>query len=859
MKSIRSIIPLIVAVTLAPAAAEPFEAFFKDHCIRCHGPEKEKGDMRLDQLPAEIEDEYAAETWQEVLDVLNGADMPPEDEPQPSTDELAAVIGAMTDKLFDARKRLVDPKSVTIRRLNKREYANTIRDLLGVPIDTASLPADGTLDGFDTIGDAHFMSAPQFEKYLELGRVALDRALVAGPAPQAIVNRHEPEGSKLKKAKEAVEKAAADVAEKKKLLAGEGWAGDDRKHYDQRLKKTEDTLARATGYLKQPAAQSGFILKITQSPFGGQAHDKVIAGLPKTRGESSNGVKKVATFGDPIGHYVARFRAALTCAPKKGERLFVEVIRTDTFNMQVSYRYDLGTYEITRTMDDPHVIEVPFENTGELGDFIAVRVSKVNDDPDAKPQRRGNFKFPDSTETPYVWVDWLEVEGPILEQWPPVAWTETFFNGIDPAAAEEGAYAREIIARFAKRAFRGHEASSEFLTKLHEIYEDYRSSGSSFVDAVKEPLAVILASPSFVYLVEEPAKDDGKRPLSDLELASRLSYLLWSHPPDAELLGLASAGQLTKADVLRGQVERMLKDPRADHFTDAFISQWLELEWLDMIVVSKRFPVFNETIRASMREEPIETFRQLIREDLSVTNFIDSDFVVIDGVLSKFYGIETPGGDVGFQKVGLPAESPRGGLLGTGAVLTMTGTGERTSPVERGVFVYTRLLGKEVSPPPPNVPQLVVEDGTELTVRQLLEEHTNKAQCASCHRRMDPLGFGLEHFNAIGRFREGAAKTGESNRRRNAAPKLAIDATGVMPDREREFSNHEELKAFLMEDRDQMAAGFLKAILTYSLGRRVGFSDGAFVEQMQADWKAKDYAMRDLIHAIVQSDEFQSK
>ncbi|MEM7012569.1 MAG: DUF1588 domain-containing protein, partial [Verrucomicrobiota bacterium] len=213
-----------------------------------------------------------------------------------------------------------------------------------------------------------------------------------------------------------------------------------------------------------------------------------------------------------------------------------------------------------------------------------------------------------------------------------------------------------------------------------------------------------------------------------------------------------------------------------------------------------------------------------------------------------------------FQRVSLPDDSPRGGLLGTGAVLTMTGTGERTSPVERGVFVYHRMLGKDISPPPPNVPQLVVEDGTELTVRQLLEAHTSQAQCASCHRRMDPLGFGLEQFDAIGRWREGERALTERGRpKRGNNSLIKIDTTGVMPDRQRTFDGSEELKSYLMEDQDEMVRGFLKSILTYALGRRVGFSDGEFVEQMQADWKAKDYAMRELIHAVVQSEEFQSK
>ena len=266
-----------------------------------------------------------------------------------------------------------------------------------------------------------------------------------------------------------------------------------------------------------------------------------------------------------------------------------------------------------------------------------------------------------------------------------------------------------------------------------------------------------------------------------------------------------------------------------------------------------------------MREESIEFFGQLIREGLNAANLVDSDFVMIDSVLADFYSLaEHRGG--GFQKVALPESSRRGGLTGQGAILTMTSTGERTSPVERGVFVYERLLGRPVPPPPPNVPQLEISSEKPLTIRETLKVHIEKAQCASCHRRMDPLGFGLEHFDAIGQWRDtektytaSTELTARGRPRRKKPTTRSIDATGVMPDGERNFDGHEQLKSFLLEDQDQMAKGLLKSMLTYALGRRVGFADGNFVDRMQTDWKRESYGMRKLIHTIVQSEEFQSK
>lgn len=855
--------------TDAVAKESDFQAakvFFKQHCVSCHGPEKEKGDIRLDVLPTMVTNVDVAETWQEVLDVLNAGEMPPEDEPQPKTAELATVIGALTDGLFEARKRLVDSRRVTIRRLNRREYANTIRDLLGVPVDVSRLPADGTVDGFDTIGDAHFMSTVQFEKYLELAREALDQSLVSGPRPERLVNRVEPEKGREEKATKSWRQAEQDIRERSAALREQKLTPEERKRHEGRLKKSQDVLVNAKGYLAQAAAKSGSILDIAQVPFGGQWHDKAYVTLPRQTKEEGD-VRPPARLGQPIGRYVVRFRIGLTCKPKPGRRLFVNLIRTDAFSQQVTYSYPLGTLEVTRTIDDPHVIEVPFENRGEYGDRLALSVKGLNEIKNAKPRRRGNTAYPDATKEPYVWVDWMEVEGPILDEWPPAAWQHTFFDGLPKSTDMEPGYAREIIRRFAHRAFRHRHPTSDYVEKVYGIFRDYRADGTPFVDSMKEALAVVLASPSFVYLIEPAADGQPSRQLTDLELASRLSYFLWSHPPDEELYQLAEASQLSNAKTLQRQVERMLADPKSKTFTEAFVSQWLDLPWLDMIVVSKnRFPGFNENIRQAFRTESMEFFRHLIRHDLSARNLIDSDFVTINGVLAEYYGLESPR-ENGFQKVVLNSKSPRGGLLGQASILTMTSTGERTSPVERGVFVYSRLLGRDIPPPPPNVPQLEII-GDELTIRQRLTAHVKKAQCASCHRRMDPLGFGLEHFDAIGRWRDAEtvsasptndkSLSGKERRQQRKKGVLEIDATGTMPDG-RQFDGHEQLKAHLMHSADAMANGLLKSILTYALGRRVGFADGDFVERLQADWKKKDFRMRELIHAIVQTKEFQSK
>lgn len=645
-----------------PAYDASVKPFMEKNCIGCHGPEKVKGQVRLDRLIPEVADEHVAEAWQEVLDVLNAGEMPPEDEPQPNREALTDVIESLTNGLFEARKRLIDTRKVTIRRLNRREYANTMRDLLGVPIDTTGLPQDGKLDGFDTIGDAQFMSTIHFEKYLQLGRLALDRALVAGSGPDRSVVRVEPERDRNEQARKAIKDSSLRLKELADEFRKPHLGDADRVHYEKDQDKQEEKFSRGKGYLAQPASRSGFVLDLTQVPFGGQRHDKDWAPLPR-RGRRAGagkelevGEQMLATLGDPIGRYVARFRVGLTCRPEPGHRLFVEVERADAFTQQRTYVQPLGTFEVTPLMDQPQIIEVSFENVGNPKDLLAVCVSELNP---TQPLRR-THALPDSDTKPYVWVDWLEVEGPLIDRWPPKAWSDTFFKGAPDGSADESAYARAIIERFAFNAFRRRAPSPEYIDKLHGLYLDDCADGASVNEAIKETLAIVLASPSFVYVVEAPAA--GKRPqgrLSDLELASRLSYFLWSHPPDEALYALAEMGHLSDPEVLRRQVDRMLDDPKSKHFVEAFASQWLELDWLDMIVVDdKRYPDFSETLRRSFREESIRFFDELIRHDLSATNLIDSDFVVIDGVLSRFYGLDAGDGS-GFRRVSLPPDSTR--------------------------------------------------------------------------------------------------------------------------------------------------------------------------------------------------------
>ncbi len=892
MKSLSMTICLVavIAISFVPSAVSGQSAhtatlpgfekritpFLKNYCVSCHGGTKPKAELRLDRLSAVVDDKQSAEAWQDVLDALNAGEMPPENAKQPGTIELATVIESLTNGLFEARQRFVQKPRVTMRRLNRREYEHTIRDLLGVPVQTDDFPDDGTVDGFDTGGEAHFMSEILFEKYLKAGRQALDRALVAGPEPQRLLVRQEPEVKKNKSVAGTADYIRAKIKARRELgedpSLSEAERDKLRATFPRFLEKYTKTIESAEHYLREPVTKTGFPLDcMGHGTFG---HDRVWMGLPKPKRRNSDEAP-VAKLGRPIGRYVARCRIALTSPPKDGKPIFVELARAGYSPTKEPYKDLLGVFQVTGTMDNPQTIEVPLENVGHLTDRVEIVLNELsNIERNPVPVKRtlqaarvaanpDGHHLPDCSRYSFVWVDWLEVEGPFIDQWPPKAWTETFFDGLPNEETDESRYAREIIRRFAWRAFRRQEADEDYVTTLHGIYKTHRRDGVDFVGAIKEALAVVLASPSFVYMIEgADATSESKKPLNNLELASRLSYFLWSQPPDEPLFAAASKGKLTDDDELRRQVERMLKDPKSKRFYNAFVSQWLDLAWLDMVAVNKlRFIGFKETLRSAMREEPIRFFEELVDDNLSLTNFIDSDFVMIDPVLADFYGFrDWP--FQGFRKTALPQGSPRGGLLGQAAILTMGGTGERTSPVERGVFVYSHLLGRSVPPPPPNVPQLMIPEDQSQTIRKILAIHTSKAQCASCHRRMDPLGFALEHFDAIGRWRD-TESTYDNDTKATSIQRptgeLSINATGVMPDGTRSFNGHQELKAHLLANVEPMAKGFIKSMLTYALGRRVGFSDRDLIDEMHTEWREENYGMRDLLHAVVRSKEFRTK
>jgi hypothetical protein len=555
----------------------------------------------------------------------------------------------------------------------------------------------------------------------------------------------------------------------------------------------------------------------------------------------------IGAFGPP-GRYVLRLRAAATDGVA-AERRFIEV---GYLQQPTNVFKPLSCHQVMGTMADPAIIEVPLSLTSTSSRRLCVRERQPLSPSAAYEAWRTAWDETGSGPKPAIWIDWLEVEGPLA----PADEVVEFVNAvrIDPKSAEpEATQTRRILSSFVSRAFRGAEPEAGFLDRLIDLYSTQRATGARADLAIREPLAVALASPGFLYLAE-PSHERSSRPLDGRELAVRLAYFLWSEPPDERLLELGRRGGLDHPDLLASEVDRLLEDPRSKAVCTAFIHQWLKLDRLDFFTFNtKRYRGFDESMKAAARQEIYETFAGLIRDNGSLARLLRSDTVMVNGLLATHYGLDGVVGDH-FRPVRLPADSPRGGLVGMAAVLAMGSDGERTNPIVRGTWVLDKLLDDPPPPAPPNVPQISRLDGTPLGNRERFALHRTEPQCLQCHRRIDPIGFGLENFDAVGRWRDidtdAPVSTSESG--------PPIDASGSFFGG-RSFSTFAELRSILATKEDAFARGFTKALVEYSLGRPCGFSDEYLIDEIVTAAATDGYAIRSFIHALVKSPQFRSK
>ncbi|MDB4561315.1 DUF1588 domain-containing protein [bacterium] len=815
---------------------ENLQPFIKSYCMDCHGTDAQEGQVRFDQVSWQIDNNDTAQRWQDVLDQLNGGDMPPREAKQPSNGELAAVLEQLTKTLFKARRRLTDNGGeIRMRRLNKREYSNTIRSLFGFDVALDDIPDDGEIETFDTVGTEQYFTSMHLEAYLELGNRIAAEALKFNTQRRrdSKISHTEPETRVNKNMRKKLADLDKKMAMKK---AGKTWKEmgfKDEGEMEIIFRQWDSRAELPRRYLQYPLVESGVY---------------------------NCDVAKWVSISQHIdirGDYLIRIHGGVVGEPHE-LRSIVRLWDKNRIR---------GTLKLTGTTQKPATVSMTARQPMgrfQLGANIRENVPEntINAMRGYVNKLEGSGERTDPRAA--IWIDWLEIEGPFYPEQRPdfekILYPNTETGGKSELLRRDDK-ALELIKQFAFEAFRHHTPEPDYLNELHKLFQSNRKKGLSYNEAITEVMGIIMASPGFLFLQEDSGERNqatGTSPtsakrsksntrLKNRELAIRLAYFLWSSPPDDELY----AADLSNETVYGVQVDRMLDDPRAKAFRDGFISQWAELDRYDAITVDKREHFhFNEGVQQDAKQEVREFFGVLIDENLPASNLIDSDFVVINSALAVHYGIDLPPTDnAEFQKVQLPPDSPRGGLLTQTAFLTAGSNGERSSPVIRGALVMEKLLHDKPAPPPPNVPELGAASKQPKTNREMVKLHQQQKVCSSCHRKMDAIGFGLENFDTIGRWRA-TEKVGRKS--------VAINPSSTLPDGS-SFSTVQELKSVLLQHEDRLAEELVESMLGYALGRTIEFSDSDDVAAILSKLKTKSYGARSMIREIALSQLFRSR
>jgi Protein of unknown function (DUF1592)/Protein of unknown function (DUF1588)/Protein of unknown function (DUF1587)/Protein of unknown function (DUF1585)/Protein of unknown function (DUF1595)/Planctomycete cytochrome C len=751
-RQIALVLALLVIGDLVRAQDKPPATFDKDirpflktHCFHCHGNGKQEADLSLDKYTDDESLLKDRKTWENVKHMLRAGEMPPKERPRPPAGDISAVLTSIDDVLdsLDCHK-VKNVGRVTLRRLNRVEYNNTIRDLVGVDFQPAAdFPADDVGYGFDNIGDVLSTTPLLLERYLAAAETIFQKAIIV-PEPLDIKDTRLM-GFRLspKNSGETIDDGAA--------LYGDGEV------YGETYLDAGEYIVRAQVYAKQVG------------------DEKVKAALRVNR-ETVKELEVTSTDRDQM------------------------------MTLEAKVRVRAATNRISVALLNPFVHP---------------------DSTDDSPNRR------------LLIMRGIVLEGPYDPPKPPApeSHRKLMAHAEDISSREA---AREIVARFARRAFR-RPVKDEEIERILAIYDLAEKEGDVFEERVRVALCRVLVSPHFLFRIEiDPpdAKPGQAYQISDYELASRLSYFLWSTMPDDELMSLADKGEL-RAN-LRQQVERMIKDQKSSAFVENFAGQWLTLRKLAQVSPDKgTYKDWDDSLRRAMQRETELFFEAILREDRSILDFLDADFTFVNGRLAYHYGIK---GVLGreFERVKTPPG--RGGLLTQASILTLTSNPTRTAPVKRGKWVLEQLLGTPPPPPPPNVPDLPEKGELKGSLRQVMEQHRENAICASCHARMDPIGFAFENYDGIGAYRE---KDGN----------FPIDSSGELPDGQK-FQGPDQLKQILKGKKELFARALSEKILTYALGRGTEYYDQCAVDTIVAALEKNDYRFSTLIQETVASEPF---
>jgi len=715
----------------------------------------------------------------------------------------------------------------SFRRMTNYEYNYALQDLLGLPYNFAEdlLPETSSEDGFKNSSEMLHISVRQFETYRLLARQALQKATVRGDQPEMIHYSIPMEGGfeRMKKLSTKSEKERKDYKQQrtfyKDLETGEKFPAG----FNYRRGKMSNHPVSTKP--NTPPVSS----KVLVIPADREHKIDLGISLPDT------GILKV------------RIRASRSSqVDANPPELRLKFGFQPTNDSRINERVDNRDVPISASPDHPQFYqwEVPLSEITRNSYRGITEIHEVPTPTEYLIFKNSNPRLRDGSES-NIQIDYLEITTPVYDQWPPESHSRIFINS--PNKGNEPLYAREILSQFLPKAWRRPVSTPEIDRQL-SLFKKLRPTCRDFQETMIEVLATALASPKFLYLVQQGPKSEGMQALSSHELATRLSIFLWSSTPDQELRDLAKQGKLNNKKTLTQQVSRMLADPRSHRFSNHFVRQWLGMQLLDYLVVEKEsYPEFDNELKEAMKEEPVAFFHEILRNNSSILDFLHADYTLVNERLAQHYGLKNIYGNQ-FRKVTLSSDLRRGGLMTQAGLLAMNSDGKDSHPLKRSIWLLERLLNDPPPPPPAAVPEIDLADPeiAKLTLKERIENHRNDSACMSCHAKIDPWGIAFENFDAIGSWRDEINNT-------------PIDASSYLFNNQK-IDGMDGLKRYLLVNRqDQFCRALVHKLSTFALGRPLSFSDRSSIEQITTESRKEGDGLATLITAIVTSELFQTK
>lgn len=808
--------------------------FFKAHCIKCHGPDKSKGELTLHTFDGDLASGRGLERWEDVLDALKLGEMPPEGEPQPGEAERQVVINWIDKGLRTyIEKAGKEAPATTARRLTNFEHENTMRDLLGVDLNLIQdLPQDPVKPyHFNNTAEFMLLGPEQVDRYLEVARRAMS---------STIIDPKKPETHKSRQQWDSVE---------------------SNRGFGKSLQRNEIAIQNSR------RGTPGQGISVKKFPRTGEFRIRFQASAVFPNGATELPLR-----------FVMGYNLNINSSTQEVTPVGVVHLRNSPDNPQI--------YELRGRIENYPVQVGKVVKGQRRPDTLTITPQNIYDDGTLNDDNRFLY-WPRQPDMPRAVIDWIEFEAPITEVWPPEHHTRILFDS-PLSKSDPKKYIREVLSRFMSRAYR-RPAATEEVNRFVKVYELLKPELGTIEATMRETLAMVLVTPQFLL----HTKADGEVTGHEFELASALSYFLWGSMPDVELLELASSGDLNDPAVLAKQVRRMLADRRSNDFVSNFANQWLSLSKMKTVPINQdlfpRFLYYVEageragtekpyipTIRDHMIDETVAFIAELIRRNASVTNLVDSDFAMLNQPLAAHYGVEGVEG-YRIRPVSIKPDHHLGGLLTHGSVLIGNGTGSAPHPIYRAVWLREAILGDNVKAPPAEIPALSDSAGDSaeqaLTIKDLLAKHRTVESCNDCHVRLDPWGIPFERYNAIGKYqpfvpKEGTRVRGFNKKKDNDLAGYAkylesVNTQKVQADARVPHGPNVEsmpqLKAHLLKARQHdIAENVIRRLLTYGIGRELNYRDRYEVENILAQSRGNGYLLQDMIVLVCQSSTFRS-